>query len=81
MTLNELVDMKPRPTKLSIRQAAEIMGVTPRFLQMALQQGRLPFGIGVEMSAWSYYVNTERFVRWMLGQEVTYSNHRPTVVG
>ena len=38
--------------KLTIKQAAAIMDVTPRFLQMELQQGRFPFGVGVEMDSW-----------------------------
>lgn len=81
MTLQELINMKPRPVKITIRQAAEIMGVTPRFLQLALQQGRFPFGVGVEMDAWAYYINTERFIRYMTGQELTYYNHRSFLAG
>lgn len=67
MTLDELLDMKPRPVKLSIKQAAAIMDVTPRFLQIGLQQGRFPFGVGVEMAEWRYWVGTERFIKYMTG--------------
>lgn len=67
MTLQELLNTNPRPAKLSVKDASEIMGVTPRFLQMALQQGRFPFGTGVEMEQWAYYINTERFVKYMIG--------------
>ncbi len=81
MTLQELIDTKPRPIKLAILQAAEIMGVTPQFLRMGLQQGRLPFGVGVEMDAWSYYINTTRFIKYMTGEEMTYYNHRPFSAG
>jgi hypothetical protein len=58
--------------KLSVKDAAAIMDVTPRFLQMGLQQGRFPFGVGVEMEQWAYYINTERFIRYMVGDELTY---------
>lgn len=72
MTLDELISANPRPVKIGVQDASAIMGVTPRFLQMGLQQGRFPFGVGVEMSAWAYYINTERFIRWMIGEELTY---------
>lgn len=72
MTLDALLSANPRPIKLTVQEAAAIMGVTPRFLQMGLQQGRFPFGVGVEMDRWTYYINTERFIRWMLGRELTY---------
>lgn len=53
------------PLKLTVQDASAIMGVTPRFLQMALQQGKFPFGIGVKMGKWSYYINTRRFYEYM----------------
>jgi len=56
-----------RPAKLTIQEAASIMKVTPGFLQMALQQQRFDFGVGVEMGNWEYYINTERFIRYMKG--------------
>jgi len=62
------MEVKPRPAKIRILDAAAIMGVTPRFLQMGLQQGRFPFGVGVEMDQWSYYINTERFLKYMKGE-------------
>lgn len=63
MTLQDIE--KNKPPKLTILEAAEIMDVTPRFLQLALQQNRFPFGIGVEGDRWVYYINTERFIKWM----------------
>lgn len=68
MTLEELLAAKSRPVKISVKDAAAMMEVTPRFLQMGLQQGRFPFGVGVEMEQWAYYINTERFIRYMVGQ-------------
>ena len=70
MTLQELIDARPRPLKVKIIDAAAIMGVTPRFLQMGLQQGKFPFGVGVEMEQWAYYINTERFIKYMTGEEI-----------
>lgn len=68
MTLQEL-EQVPTPN-LPVQEAAAIMGVTPRFLQLALQQGRFPFGAAVKMKRWSYYINTERFIRYMKGREM-----------
>lgn len=51
--------------KLSIQDAAAMMGVTPRFLQMALQQDKFPFGVGVRMGKWTYYINANRFYEYM----------------
>lgn len=53
------------PNKMTVQEVAKIMGVTPRFLQLALQQGKFPFGIGVKIGKWSYYINTKRFLIYM----------------
>jgi len=63
MTLAELE--KKRPMTITVQEAADIMDVNPRFLQLALQQGKFPFGVGVEMGRWAYYINTERFLCYM----------------
>jgi len=68
MTLRELEEKKPRT--ITVQEAAEIMGVTPRFLQLALQQERFPFGAGVEMGRWAFYINTERFLLYMKGADL-----------
>ncbi len=68
MTLQELLQSNPRPVKITVQTAAAIMGVTPRFLQVGLQQKRFPFGVGVEMEQWAYYINTERFIKYMKGE-------------
>lgn len=78
MTLQDLMESKPRPAKISIRDAAAIMGVTPRFLQMGLQQERFPFGTGVEMEQWAYYINTERFIMYMTGELACCKAHHKT---
>ncbi len=65
MTLNEIKEKCP--PRITIQVAAEIMGVTPRFLQIALQQEKFPFGVGVEMDRWVYYINTKKFLEY-LGQ-------------
>lgn len=69
MILRELKNQKP--PKVTIQQAAKIMGVTPRFLQVGLQYERFPFGAAVKMDKrWSYYINTERFLQYMNGEDM-----------
>jgi hypothetical protein len=64
-TLDDVI--KYRPIKLSVNQAAKIMGITPKFLQMGLQQEKFPFGVGVRFEQWEHYINTERFIKYMKG--------------
>jgi hypothetical protein len=68
MTLQELAEK--HPYTITVQEAAEIMDVTPRFLQLALQQSRFPFGTGVEMGRWTFYINTERFLLYMKGVDL-----------
>lgn len=57
--------------KITIQQAAKIMGVTPRFLHLGLQNDKFPFGTAVKMNKrWSYYINAERFEKWMTGEDL-----------
>lgn len=65
----EQLEQLSSPT-ITVQEAAAIMGVTPRFLQLALQQNKFPFGVGVKMDRWSYYINTERFKKYMKGQQI-----------
>lgn len=65
MMLEEI--RKNKPPGLTIKEAAEIMNVTPKFLQLALQQCKFDFGVAVEGDRWVYYINTERFLNYMGG--------------
>lgn len=70
MTLEQL--KKERPPKIPVVVAAKIMDKTPRFLHLALQDGRFPFGTAVWMGGrWSYYINTERFIKYMEGSDMS----------
>jgi hypothetical protein len=66
MTLEQLE--KEKPEKITVDQAAAIMGVTPQFLRIALQHNKFPFGTAVKFKRWSYYINTERFIKYMKGE-------------
>lgn len=57
--------------KMTVQEAAKRMGVTPRYIHMGLQSGRLPFGTAVKMEGrWSYYINRTRFEKWMTGEDM-----------
>jgi len=50
---------------LTIKEAAQIMGVTPQFLRIGLRQKRFPFGAAVKFRRWAYYVNAEKFNEYL----------------
>lgn len=48
--------------RITIQQAAERLKCSPQFLRVALQQGKLPFGVAVKMSKrnYTYYINENK---------------------
>lgn len=39
-------------------EAAEILNVSPQFVRIAMQQGKLPIGTAVQMSSvWTYHIS------------------------
>ena len=62
--------------KFGIAQAAALMGVSPQFIRIGLQTGRLPFGTAVKMSSrWTYYINEEKFFAYISKPIVGGENH------
>ena len=59
-----------QPNKLTVTEAAAIMGVTPQFLRMGLRHGKFPFGTAVKFKRWSYYINAERFYAYLAGRDM-----------
>ena len=46
--------------RISVKEAAKILGVTPQFVRMGIRTGRLPIGTAVKMSTvWTYYITSE----------------------
>lgn len=66
MTMHEI--KQTQPLTLSVPDAAETMGVSPKFLRAALLQNKFPFGVSVKMSQNEFYINTERFLLYMEGK-------------
>lgn len=62
--------------KLTVKEAASRMGVTPRYIYYGLQDGVLPFGTAVKMDGrYSYYINKTRFEKWMAGEDMKEATH------
>lgn len=56
--------------KLSIEEAALVMGKSKQFVRVGLQRGLLPFGTAVKMSSkWTYYISPAKFYDYV-GEEV-----------
>ncbi len=52
--------------KITIREAAEIMGKSDQFIRVGLQRGILPFGSAVKLSTkWTYYISPTRFYEYV----------------
>lgn len=53
----------PKIERMSCTEAARLLSVSPRTLQMGLQQGVFPWGYGIHMPSgkWTYVINGERF--------------------
>ncbi len=57
---------QPMMVKLTVLEAATILGVTAQFLRMGLRQGRFSeFGTAVKFRRWAYYINSERFYTYV----------------
>lgn len=55
---------------MNITDAAKIIGVTPQFLRIALQQEKFPFGVAIKTSTrWTYYINETRLKKYLDGKE------------
>lgn len=48
--------------RLSVKEAARLMGTSPQFIRLGLQQGKLEFGRAVKTSGrWTYWISSEKF--------------------
>ena len=59
--------------RITVNQAAEIMGVTNTFLREALMQDKFPFGAGIRQEGSDkriFYINKVRFEKWMEGKDM-----------
>lgn len=44
--------------RISVKEAAEILGVSQQFIRIGMQRGLLPIGTAVKMSSrWTYHIS------------------------
>lgn len=57
-------------TKITIAEAAQIMGVSAQFLRIALQKGIYDFGEAVQLTGerYTYHINPKRFENYINGE-------------
>lgn len=47
--------------RITVKDAARMMGVSPQFIRIGMQRGLLPIGTAVKMSSvWTYYISEEK---------------------
>jgi excisionase family DNA binding protein len=52
--------------RMTVAEAASIMGVSKDYIRVGLQRGLLPFGTAVKMSGrYTYYISTNRFFEYI----------------
>ena len=53
--------------KITVKEAAEIMGKCQQFIRVGLQRGLLPFGTAVRGRGerWSYYISPKLFYEYV----------------
>lgn len=67
--------------RMTVKEAAEIMDVTPQFLRMGLRHDRFSFGTAVKMRRrWSYYINSRRFFLYLEGEDMTQAGKEGAVI-
>jgi len=52
--------------RLTVKEAAEIMGVSQQFVRVGLQRGLLPFGTAIKLSSvYTYYISPQKFYEYV----------------
>lgn len=56
--------------KLSVKEAALLMGKSVEFVRVGLQNGRFPFGSAVKLSSrWCYHISPNLFYEYINGNK------------
>lgn len=52
--------------KITIKEAARIMGKSQQFVRIGIQRGALPFGAAVKVkNRWNYYISPKLFYNYV----------------
>lgn len=62
--------------RVSVREAAEMLGMSPQCLRIALRMEKFPFGVAVKGSErrWTYYVNKVQLEMYLRGENFNTCN-------
>lgn len=53
-------------TRITVKEAADILNVSQQFVRHGLQDGTLPIGAAVKMSSkWTYYISSEKLEQYL----------------
>lgn len=56
--------------RVSVKEAASLLGVSPQFVRIAMQKGVLPIGTAVKMSSkWTYHISPYLLERYTRGKQ------------
>ena len=59
--------------RITVKQAAEILNVTPQFVRIGIQRGWLPIGSAVKLpksTQWTYLIPRERLETYLRGNDI-----------
>ena len=52
--------------RITVKEAAQTMGVSEQFIRIGMQRGKLPIGQAVKMSSvWTYYISPKLFYEFV----------------
>jgi len=65
-TRDDLLNKYQEGNRMTVKEAAEAMGVSQQFIRIGLQRNQLPFGVAVKMSStYSYYISPKKFYEYV----------------
>ena len=57
--------------RMTVKEAAELMGVSELFIRFGIRNGTLPIGYAIKMSSkWTFYIQRNKFEAFMRGEEI-----------
>lgn len=62
------VDLEGKPAKkMTVSEAAKLLGKSEQFIRVSLQVGRCPFGFAVQMESgkWCYHISPKKFFEYV----------------
>ena len=63
--------------RISVKEAAKLMGCSQQFIRIGLQRGILPIGYAVKMRQWVYYVSRP-MLEAFIGKKIPRAGTRET---